>query len=441
MSGRGKRALVFALTWTSYASYYFGRKGFSVTKSTLTETQGLTVGNLAFIDTGYLAAYAVGQFTWGNLGDKLGSRRLLGIGMLAVAACVAAFGLSSGVYLFATFFILNGLFQATGWPGNVKAMGAWFTTRERGTIMGVWGTCYQAGGLLATVTATFLLGWLGWRWSFFGPAMLIATVGILILLFLPRRERTADAELAAKTLDPVAAEAAVGEAPDAEALRDVAPAQVPATPAEGPGEPAESLFRSPVLWSLGAAYFCLKLIRYSILFWLPFYLNTVLGYTKAQAGYLSISFDVGGIIGLVAVGFISDRYFPGRRRPVAAFMVVALALALYGYTILAPISTVLNFVGMALVGFCLFGPDLLVSGAAAQDIGGEHQTARAAGMINGMGSTGAVLQGFVTSTVSKAYGWNALFYVFIALALIACVALLLGKSRQESDLKHVEARS
>jgi sugar phosphate permease len=55
---------------------------------------------------------------------------------------------------------------------------------------------------------------------------------------------------------------------------------------------------------------------------------------------------------------------------------------------------------MALVGFCLFGPDTLISGAAAQDIGGKHDVAKAAGFINGFGSTGAVFQGLVTSGMS-----------------------------------------
>ncbi len=197
-------------------------------------------------------------------------------------------------------------------------------------------------------------------------------------------------------------------------------------------EPTHSSFsvlRSPVLWSLGAAYFCLKLIRYSILFWLPYYLNVALGYTKAQAGYQSVSFEVGGIIGSIVVGFLSDRYFPGRRRSISAIMVAALAGALLLYTYLAPLSVVLNFAGMALVGFCLFGPDTIICGAAAQDLGGKHDVAKAAGFIDGVGSIGAVFQGVLTSTVSARWGWDRLFDVFVVAALVACVALMLGKRR------------
>ena len=397
----GKRITVFVLTWIAYASYYFGRKAFPVVKSTLQEKFGLSVGMLGWIDTGYLIAYALGQFVNGNLGDRVGSRRLIGYGMLGVAAACAAFGLSSTAWLFLIAYVLNGIFQSSGWPGTCKAMGAWFTAKERGTMMGIWSTCYQAGGLAATAVATFLFARLGWRWAFLGPAMLIAFVGLLNLFFQPERQTNSTGSTSRDA------------AADAEQW---------------------SVLRSPVLWSLAAAYFCLKLIRYCILFWLPYYLNKVLFYSKEQAGYQSISFEVGGVIGSIVIGFISDRYFPGRRRLISSLMVAALAGALLLYIHLAPISVLLNFLGMALVGFCLFGPDTIICGAAAQDVGGKHNIAKAAGFINGVGSIGAIFQGVVTTGVSTSrFGWNGLFYLFVALALLSSVALLLGKRHVSED--------
>ena len=35
---------------------------------------------------------------------------------------------------------------------------SWFARRERGTIMGTWCTCYQVGGLVATVLAFTVVG-------------------------------------------------------------------------------------------------------------------------------------------------------------------------------------------------------------------------------------------------------------------------------------------
>src|SRR5258708_8759219 len=42
----------------------------------------------------YLAAYAIGQFLNGLIGDRVGARRLVSFGMLAAAVTCAAFGRS-----------------------------------------------------------------------------------------------------------------------------------------------------------------------------------------------------------------------------------------------------------------------------------------------------------------------------------------------------------
>src|SRR3954469_21131011 len=184
------RARAFALTWVSYATYYFARKNFPVAKGTIQRQLGVSTAQLAVIDTGYLATYAVGQFAGGWLGDRIGSRRLVGLGMIASALLICAFGGSSTAFLFALFFGLNGFVQATGWPGNVKAMAAWYGPTERGAVMGFWSTCFQVGPLVATALATWLLAHFGWRTAFFGPAVWVALVGLLVLLFLQEGPQT-----------------------------------------------------------------------------------------------------------------------------------------------------------------------------------------------------------------------------------------------------------
>src|SRR6187402_3803772 len=89
---RADRYTAWGLTWVAYASYYFGRKGFSVVKSTLRDSLGVSERALGLIDTFYLAAYALGLFCSGYLGDRVGARRLIGFGLCVSAAASAAFG-------------------------------------------------------------------------------------------------------------------------------------------------------------------------------------------------------------------------------------------------------------------------------------------------------------------------------------------------------------
>jgi len=387
---------VFGLTWLAYAAYYLGRKGFGVTKARIESTLGVSAGWLATIDTVYLVAYAAGQFMSGLAGDRLGARRLIGWGMIGSAIACAVFGSASGAMLMLVAFAANGLFQSTGWPGTTKAMADWYDASERGTVMGVWSTCYQAGGLAATAFATALLAAFGWRWAFYGPALLVGAIGIAVLALLAERPG------AARGATPTPLTAA-DEAEFRAARRAV--------------------IGSATVWSFGAAYFCLKIIRYSILFWLPYYLHNALHYSEKKAGYLSVSFEVGGIVGVLIAGALSDRVAGRRRSLLASAMMALLAVAILIYSVVARWGAVPNFAGMALVGMLLFGPDSLLAGAAAQDLGGKHAAATATGFVNGMGSVGAILQGAFTVTLREALGWDAVFYGFLGVALLGALAL------------------
>ena len=360
---------------------------------------GLSKGDLQWIDLASLASYAVGQFVHGVLGDAVGPRRLVALGMLASAGLSALFGVSSLLGVFVLIWGLNGFVQASGWPGNGKLMASWWSARDRGPIMGAWSTCYQAGGLAATFVATWLLTW-GRRAAFLGPALWVAVVGGAFWLLV--RDRPSAVGLR----DPEVV-AGLSDEERARLRREAWP----------------QVMRNPRTWSLGVAYFCLKMIRYAFLYWLPFYLAEAYGYGDKKSGYVSMGFEAGGIPLVILAAWAADRVFGRRRIGVAAVSCVLLAGALALYKVIGGHGVAWNVIGLGLIGGTLFAADTLVSGSAAQDLGGPHAAGLACGVINGMGSIGGVVQGFVTVAVSDRYGWNALFTVFIGLAVAAAVAL------------------
>ena len=393
---RVARASAFGLSWLAYATYYLGRKGFSVSKASIEDELDLSTAQLGAIDTAYLAAYMIGQFGSGILGDRIGARRLVSYGLLGSALACGVFGAGQAFRALLLAFFVNGLAQATGWPGTTKIMAAWTTRRDRGAVMGVWSTCYQVGGIAATALATRCLVAWGWRYALFVPAW--AMTGVALVLLVALRD---------KPPHPLEPEAAI-EGHDEELLR----------------RERRRVLRSPVLWSYGASYFSIKLIRYSLLFWTGYYFEKVLLFDKGTANYLSTSFEIGGIVGAIALGTISDRAPRVPRALLALGSLVLLAGALLAFGSLVHASAWTLFFVMTAIGALLFGPDTLLSGAATQDLGGTRAVATATGFVNGVGSVGAILQAFVTVEVSKRYGWSALFVVFVAFALLAALALV-----------------
>jgi sugar phosphate permease len=403
-----RRLVAFSVTWVAYFTYYIGRKGLSAAKTTMVKELGAS--SIVGVETGLLTAYAIGQYASGFIGDRVGARRLVTIGLLVSAAACLVFGLSSLGGMFVLAYVVNGFAQSTGWPGTTKAMAEWTTRTDRGKVMGLWGTCYQVGGAVATIICAALIGRYGWRAAFIGPSVILVAVALIVHLFLERGPNAA----AGGSRGPLAR-----PEPDAEAQAIRKREQ-------------RRVLASPIIYSYGTAYFCIKLVRYSLLFWLPWYLTEQLGYATAKANYVSTAFEFGGFFGTVTLGWLSDRSLrsasagrAGRPRAVfagASLVLLAGALALFNQV--AGTSTIVCVATLALVGFFLFGPDALISGAAAQDVGGKYAAGFAAGVVNGIGSMGAILQELVTKGVSAAYGWNALFLLFVVLALLSALCLV-----------------
>jgi sugar phosphate permease len=101
-----------------------------------------------------------------------------------------------------------------------------------------------------------------------------------------------------------------------------------------------------------------------------------------------------------------------------------LALALLGYAVLDTASVTGSVIALGLIGASLFGPDSLISGAAAQDAGGPRAASMATGFVNGVGSIGAILEGICVPWISRVFGWHAVFPIFVGMAVVAAVCLL-----------------
>lgn len=242
---------IFAATWLAYAGYYFCRKAFYIVKADLADTLGLTAQDLAHLGTAYLAAYMVGQFSSASFGRKLGPKLLLLFGMGISLACNIAFGISNGFWTVMLFMVLNGVSQGTGWPGCIGSLAFWFKRRQRGSILGVWATCYQIGSVLAGSFAAFMLGLAGWRWSFFGASVVLLAVWVFVFLVHPNRPEDVG-------LDPLEDEDEDDEKEDSDSGKD-AP--------QGLGWTRDVIY---TILLMGSIYFCIKFLRYALWSWAPF---------------------------------------------------------------------------------------------------------------------------------------------------------------------------
>lgn len=397
---------IFAITWIAYAGFYLCRKNLSVVLPLLNNVSGLRNMDLANIVFGYSLLYAVGQFGCGPLSDRIGAKRVVGAGLLLVVISNILMGAHASLLWLLIFACLNGAGQSSGWSGLVKTMAIWFHGDNRGIAMAWWSTNYVLGGFLATAFATWaivqpwLLPQLGWRRGFLFPALLLLAITALFLLGAKDTPEPADLP-SGMQIDPV------------ELRADRTSWIVFA-----------ALLRKPSLWMISVSYFFLELCRYALMFWLPLYMVNRLRYSLEASGYLSSLYELIGIVGAVLAGYISDRFNQSRRAPVSTIMLCGFAIVLLA----EPALTSFGFIGTAaaisLAGIFSFGPDTLLSGAGAQDIGEPKAAATASGLVDGIGHLGAIFSPYVVVYVSEHYGWDRLFFLLAGSAFLAGAALI-----------------
>jgi len=393
---------VFVATWASYVGFYFCRKPFTAAKAAIGDEAGWSATTLGNIWAVFLIAYPIGHFLAAYMGTWLGPRRNVLLGMTLSVVATALMGARLSVPFMMVLVGLNGLAQATGWSGNVGTLAAWFHRGERGRVMGVWSNCFSVGALASGWLMAWVLGRATpppWRACFWVGAAVLASTWILF--YALQRNRPEDAGLA--------------------------PIEDPA------GEPAETgRGLSRQAWTnlllVSAFYFFAKFIRYAIWSWAAYFLQRNFGLTSARANLYATVFDFMGMPGAYLAGWISDRWFHGRRGAISLWMMLAMTGCAVLLVLFGGVSSVVFTILLGAAGLTLYGPDSLLTGAGAMDIGNKRSATFVAAMISAFGSLGAVVQELVIArSYDATHGELGPVFVFLfgssALATTFCAAL------------------
>jgi sugar phosphate permease len=413
------RVRILTTTWLSYAGFYVCRKNFAIAKSSIMSSMEISRSDVAHLFTAYLAAYMLGQFLTGFLGRKVATRMLLLTGMGITIFCNMAFGFSyllgpAGYWPFLLLMVVNGFAQSTGWPGNVGVLGNWLPRRGRGRVMAVWATCYQLGSIFAKAFAAFMIGIAGAAWSFWGAA--IVMLGVWLIFFIYQRDEPEDVGLPAMVEEVEVA------------VTDTTPVATDGLFAGWTPQVVRTIFL------MGGCYFTFKFLRYALDSWGPLAIEELFGTDATTAGYISTLFDWVGFAGVLCAGWASDRYFAGRRYQTIVMMTVGMVFAFVFLATVGMNSLWLFAVGLSLCGFMLMGPDSLIAGVGAIDIGGRRGAIVAAGLINGTGSIGPIFQEEIIGWVLDNYGYNASLNLLVGMAVLAVVGTAILARRCRSNL-------
>lgn len=481
---------VLILTFVAYTTFHMSRKPLSVVKnslnqncSKLTPPAGVLITNetannwcdwapfdqknanklLGVLDAVYVFAYAVCMFISGMLAERIDLRYYLTLGMLLSGFFTYLFGLAFYLDIHSlSFFIivqlLAGAVQCTGWPGVVSCVGNWFGKARRGLIFGIWNAHLYVGNILGAYIAGYFVA-SNWGLSFIVPGAVLGAVGLILFLFLvphpedvncnPTNHHESEkisnegdmfypqkSEVNGKSNGLSSCESSnLNESSHLKASYGQANHQH--NHSRKKAITFLDALKIPGVVEFSLCLFFSKLVSYTFLFWLPRYLAYATGVGSQESAYLSIAFDVGGILGGVAAGLISDHTGSS-----AITCVIFLALAipsLFIFEAYGNISQVANILLQLLSGGLVNGPYALITTAVSAELG-THKSIKSnskalstvTAIIDGTGSVGAAVGPLIGGMLSDV-SWTYVFQIMMLadfFALLSLLRIALKEARQ-----------
>jgi OPA family sugar phosphate sensor protein UhpC-like MFS transporter len=154
--------------------------------------------------------------------------------------------------------------------------------------------------------------------------------------------------------------------------------------------------------------------------WAVQYMADVHGRTLKGSAFTAVALPLIGAVGAVSAGWVSDNLFGKRRAPVCAIMLAGLAGVCVGFVYVPAGAWVVATAMLGLAGFLIYGPDMLMSGAATVDVH-PRAAAAATGFTMAMGATGAIFSGAGVGWLKDVMqgDWTLVFWVLAGLALVS----------------------
>ncbi|XP_049541016.1 glucose-6-phosphate exchanger SLC37A2 isoform X1 [Anopheles darlingi] len=430
---------------------------------------------LGTLDSAFLFSYAIAMFAAGFVAERVSLRYFLALGMALSGVFCYLFGMAKvydvhTIWYFVFVQAMAGMFQTTGWPGVVTVVGRWFGKSKRGLIFGIWNSHTSIGNILGVMIAAHYVE-RDWSLSFIVPGFLMGVVGFVLFLFLVERPDIVDCQEKVGDHRQRIGANAVGGGPsssrgwgevDAADVEDVAGVSTEQdnvstrslrgsyysnseinerTPIIGSinREPARDrvigfydALRIPGVLQFSFSLFFSKLVNYTFLFWLPFYIQSSSSMGPELSAHVSTVFDIGGIIGAIAAGMMSDA--SGKPATTCTTMMVIAAPLLLVYRYWGNVSLPLNILILLLVGLVVNGPYALITTSVSAELG-QHSSlngndkalATVTAIIDGTGSVGAAIGPLLAGMFSD---WDNVFYMLVTADLLA-LWLLMGIVRRE----------
>lgn len=429
------RMRIFLSMFFGYIIFYTCRKNISVALPVIQQELGYNTIELGLLGSSLYFSYAIGKFVNGVIADNTNAKRILPTALFISAltnilfvlcatfvtpAKISIFGLppvSILLWMLAFLWGVNGWFQSMGFPPIAKNLSYWFCNKERGLKWSLWSSSHEIGTYLSVILSGFLITKYGWESVFYVPAIM----AIVFCYFFYKNLQDKPASIGLpdieiyKDPDYVAPEVQKSEE-DTFTYGDIF---------------KKYIIKNPTVWLLALAYIFVYVVRYGTIDWLVMYQVDEKHYSLAEAAKRLSFLPLVGVLGTIGAGFVSDKFFKGKRAPVNIICLSLLAICIYLFKVNN--FPIMDYVYISAIGVFTCGPQVLIGGLSAVESSSKKVASAVTGFCGMFGYIGAILSGVGTGYIIKTFSWNSAinFWILSALISLGICIILLKKERKK----------
>ena len=397
---------LYLLSWLAYASAYIGRYNYSAVMGAITAENSLSLSAAGAVSTGYFICYAVGQIVFGLLSQSVSPYAMILIGLCGSGLC------NLGAGAFSTSFMgllwgANGLFQAMIWPPIVRLFAESMPLeRQKRACVSINSTT-PAGTLAAYALSAVLLQFADWHHVFFScGGLLLGMAAVFWLGTAPLRRATA-------------------YAPQPEFQKQNKTGNGPAALlAAGLGA-----MLLPVLLHGG--------LKDGVTNWVPSMIQSNFGISPAFSAAVAMALPLINLSGAYLSGWLNEHCTHNELKTAGVLFALA-SVCLLALPLAMRTSLLLAVLLLAVTTASMLGVNTMFINVIPVKAGRHGGASMLSGTLNAVTYLGAAAATWGIGAAAEGCGWNAVFLLWLVMAMLALLVSTLLAGRWGRYLKSSE---
>ncbi|MGF7431912.1 MFS transporter [Thermoanaerobacterium thermosaccharolyticum] len=372
------------------------------------------------ISSFFFLGYAISQIPAGFLLAKKGSRGIVSFAILAFSAFTFLIGNAQSALQLILLRLGLGIGEGPAPVGMTSTINQWFPSKEKATATGF----YIASTQLAPVIVPSLAVWIsityGWRYVFYFfaiPGFILALIWYLLVRGKPEESKF----VSKSELEYIRSNEVSSQKSENSSLgwidKLIRYKKIDSLDSN------LKVFKSWNIWGDTLAYFCMNNVLYGMLTWIPSYLVVAKHYSFIKMGFVAAMPPLGGLIGAILGGWLSDKIFIKRRKPTMLITAITTAIMMI-ILIKSPANVNLVSIILFITGLCLnIGWPAFT--AYLMNLTNRDTYPVSIAVVNSGGNLGGFFSPMIIGALLDATGnYNFAFMYFVVVLILAFLLIL-----------------